>query len=317
MTQDDSSDVVIPFRQIHCVLTERCQLRCRHCAIAWEPLLRQSQELGTNDILDVIRFAVSKGASEVILSGGEPFVRRDLITLARSVLSLGVVCVVATNGLNIPERTITELANLQNEYSRLRIRISLDGASAKTHDLLRGTDSFSRTLSTINKLLESGVIIQGINTVLTKSNYQELDQLLSIAQHFKVKDLTLLDLLLFGRASDLNSLRLDYDEWQSVLSFQSLKQHDADLWINVRGPLDRELISQFGFQYAPISFDTLYLEPDGSLVLCYPFQSHQRKCKLSEETLECRWDKVLQNRDYMGTTKCIKCPLRSLCHGVV
>lgn len=306
------------FNQIHFILTKRCQLRCLHCAVANGSLPKKSSEINTADCLAIVRFSMKHGATDFVLSGGEPFLRDDVIEIARFILTSGAsTCVIATNCLHISDRYIAQLADLQARYSGLQIRISLDGALPRSHDYLRGSGSFNRTLDTADKLIRGGVTIHGINLVLTKTNYLELEPLFSIAQHLGVVDLTLIDLLAIGRATKLGSLVLGYDEWRSVFAFQWSRRQNTNLWINVRGPFDYDLMSRFGLQHAPIAFDTLYVEPNGSFIVCYPRQSQRKNCGTFSDSLEHKWSEANYSMELLGTVYCTKCPYRALCHGVI
>jgi MoaA/NifB/PqqE/SkfB family radical SAM enzyme len=97
------------------------------------------------------------GTSVVLLTGGEPFVRRDLPKLAGKLIELGVHPRIQTNGLATPER-LKECA----EFGVNDISISLDSLIPDTQDMLNGgfTDSWATAITTISNVSSS----LGVNT---------------------------------------------------------------------------------------------------------------------------------------------------------
>lgn len=302
--------------QVHFILTERCQLRCKHCALAMAPPSKRQSELSTEEVFAILRLTISKGILNVVLSGGEPLVRDDLVAIAHYTLSLGVTtCVIGTNGLYISPSVTSELAALQSEYPALQIRVSLDGASPDTHDWLRGEGSFHRTLQTLEQLVNAGVSIMGINTVITKQNYQELDDLTCIAETIGAQDLTLIDLVPLGRASSLQDVKLEEKEWQAILELKCGWKGNSGLRINTRGPLDKTLLPKLGLRLAPFKLDTMYVGATGSLFFCYPLQAHNCD-SIRSSPPDQLWKRAERTEKWI-IGQCKRCPISVLCHGIV
>jgi MoaA/NifB/PqqE/SkfB family radical SAM enzyme len=128
-------------------LTERCNRACRHCYQDGSP----TSELGLNDLLtivDLMEGAVNKWETTGTLSltGGEPFLRKDDLHAL-------MVCIdrsdaldyydILTNGSLI---TRDEAMALAQHPKLRRVQVSLEGATAKTNDTVRGAGSFDTNI---------------------------------------------------------------------------------------------------------------------------------------------------------------------------
>lgn len=92
-------------------LTERCNLACAHCYLDAKVLKEGAvDELGTDELKRVLSEIAEVGPEAmVVLTGGEPMLRRDLPELARHASGLGLMVVVGTNGMLLREDRILEL----------------------------------------------------------------------------------------------------------------------------------------------------------------------------------------------------------------
>jgi cyclic pyranopterin phosphate synthase len=111
-------------------VTDRCNLRCTYCMPAeGVPLMDHKDVLSFEEIVQVVRFAVKNGVSKVRITGGEPLVRKGIVSLVEQLASIeGLIDLgMTTNGILL-DRFAGDLvqAGLQ------RVNISLD-----TVDLVR------------------------------------------------------------------------------------------------------------------------------------------------------------------------------------
>lgn len=128
-------------------VTARCNLRCEQCNVIYANADRR--ELKTEEAYKVLEGLAEIGTSVVLLTGGEPFVRRDLPKLAGKLIELGVHPRIQTNGLATPER-LKECA----DFGVNDISISLDSLIPDTQDMLNGgfADSWSTAINTISNV---------------------------------------------------------------------------------------------------------------------------------------------------------------------
>jgi len=129
---------------LHWYVTNRCNLRCRHCYVsAGKPL--PHGEMTTNKKLQAIQaFAALHPRGEVTFSGGEPMTEPDLFAIMARAKELGLRISLFTNGTLITREnvnTVVALADL--------VQVSLDGATEDVNDSIRGKGCFQRALDAI------------------------------------------------------------------------------------------------------------------------------------------------------------------------
>ena len=115
-------------------LTQRCNLTCAHCYMSAFPGADASRELGTDECRRVMNeIAQVNPHVFLILTGGEPLLRKDLFELAAAGSEKGFTVVVGTNGVLLRERQ----ARLLREHGVQGVSLSLDSTDAKKHDAFR------------------------------------------------------------------------------------------------------------------------------------------------------------------------------------
>ncbi|HET6457245.1 MAG TPA: heme b synthase [Armatimonadota bacterium] len=157
-------------------LTSACNLKCIHCRAC--PIDQRSPEdLTTEEGKTLIEQIASFAKPVLVLSGGEPLVRPDVFQLAEYGTSQGLRVALATNGTLVTP----EVARQIKDSGIQRVSVSIDGASAKSHDAFRGTlGAFDDAWLGIENIKAAGVPFQ-INTTVTKHNIAEIPDILSLA----------------------------------------------------------------------------------------------------------------------------------------
>ncbi|MEE8134692.1 MAG: radical SAM protein [Gemmatimonadales bacterium] len=159
-------------------LTKRCNLECAHCYIAAGPNESADGELTTDEIFRITDQIIDLNSAPLfILSGGEPLLRDDLDDIARYAVDKGATVVVGTNGTLLTEDRIRalEVAGVTG------VAVSVESLDPTYHDRFRrGHGSLGETLAAIDRLrdLEMDFVIQ---TTLTKGNRAELASLVAWA----------------------------------------------------------------------------------------------------------------------------------------
>jgi mycofactocin radical SAM maturase len=120
---------------------------------------------------------------QINFGGGEPFLREDFPDILDYAHSKGMLTCVSTNGTVHDERLAKRLAKME----LLRIQVSLDGATASTNDAIRGAGTYARIIEGIALLTRQGFSDLSINTVVTRTNFCELEQLCELARRCGVK----------------------------------------------------------------------------------------------------------------------------------
>jgi heme b synthase len=158
--------------------TAGCNLRCIHCRridVADRPV---PEDLSTAESKQLIDQIVAFCNPILVLSGGEPLIRPDIFEIAEHALAKGLRVALATNGTLIDEHMAQRIV----DAGIRRVAVSLDGATAETHDLFRALPGcFAQALEGIDHLRRQGMSVQ-INTTVARHNIDELPQILSLAR---------------------------------------------------------------------------------------------------------------------------------------
>lgn len=195
-------------------LTRSCVLSCCHCRAS---ALQKSyeDELSTEECMKVIDSLCAMGSCIVILTGGEPLLRDDIFKIASYGSSKGLRMVMATCGALLDEKKCTELL----KSGIVRISLSIDGATAESHDKFRGVKgAFNSLMNGLEVARKFGLQFQ-INTTITKGNVQELPSIYDLA--VKLGSVSFHPFLLVptGRAAELDNQIISAEEYEKVLNW--------------------------------------------------------------------------------------------------
>ncbi len=161
-------------------LTTRCNLKCRICKVYKSPS-HIDHELTTAEIKQIVLQSVKLGPRRIIFSGGEPFLRDDLFEIVGFVKeNTKMEIVITTNGALINPELAGKITQAQIDH----LQISLDGATEKTHDSIRGEGTFVKTTEAIKTLgkIKKGGLSLGLSFTVTRSNYKEMLSFLDLAR---------------------------------------------------------------------------------------------------------------------------------------
>jgi len=193
-------------------VTRSCNLNCVHCR-ASSNSGPYPGEMDTKGALSVIDQITEAGWPIVILTGGEPLLRKDIFTLAAYGADKGLRMVMGSNGTLITH----DIAKQISQSGIKRVSISLDGATSKSHDQFRQVDgAFSRAMEGITQLKEQGVEFQ-INTTLTKRNLFEVKEMLDLSVRLGAVAHHVFLLVPTGRAKEMVGQELTAKEYEDTL----------------------------------------------------------------------------------------------------
>jgi len=187
-------------------------------------------ELSTDELLSLIDKIDHMGTSFVVLTGGEPLLRRDILEIVKYSCNLGLKTVLATNGFYLTHDKANLLATMEN----LSVQISLDGASAVIHDSFRGLDgSFERAIYALRICAEVGIDVSASVTV-TWYNFEDLPKVIDLGRELRIPTIKLRRFIPNGQGFDNRSLLdLSPEEMRVLVKFyinrKEALQHEIDL----------------------------------------------------------------------------------------
>ncbi len=205
-------------------VTRTCNLACVHCRAAAREK-PYDNELTTAECLRFLDDVARVASPIVILTGGEPLLRPDIFELATYGTKKGFRMTMAVNGTLL---TPIQVQRMQQAGIQ-RISVSLDGASAASHDAFRKVDgAFAGALQGIAYAREAGLDFQ-INTTITKENLHELHAIQELAVSLGAVALHIFLLVPMGRGRDLADRAIDAGQYEQTLHWFYAQQAHVPL----------------------------------------------------------------------------------------
>ncbi len=209
-----NADGVPTLRLLAWETTRRCNLSCVHCRAGAEDE-EYPDELATAEGEAFLDDLASMGKPIVIMTGGEPLLRPDILHLARYGHELGLRMVMAVNGtLLTPER-----ARELKQAGIQRLSISIDGPDAASHDQFRGQEgAYEGALEGMAAARETGLEFQ-INTTVTRGNLAQVEAIQQTAVELGAKAHHIFLLVPTGRGRALTEEIISAQEYEDVLNW--------------------------------------------------------------------------------------------------
>ena len=174
-------------------LTDKCNLRCRYC-MPEEGVCRRSHHemMNEEEIITAVEVAVSLGIHKIRLTGGEPLVKRNILSICRRVAAVeGVreVCL-TSNGILLPE-----LAKPLKEAGVKRLNLSLDTLDSQKYAYITRVGELEQFRKGLEAALEAGFDKIKINAVLIGGfNDDEVEALANLTMEYPV-DMRFIELM--------------------------------------------------------------------------------------------------------------------------
>lgn len=194
--------------------TRNCNLACVHCR-ASATMGPYENELDTRESLRLLDQIAEVAKPIVILTGGEPLLREDIFEIASHGTKLGMRMVMALNGTLLT----TTLAERLVAAGIKRLSISLDGATASTHDRFRKVSgAFEGALKGVEAAKRAGLAFQ-INTTITKTNLEEMPAIHRLTVELGAVAHHIFLLVPTGRGKYIVDQAIDAVEYEKVLNW--------------------------------------------------------------------------------------------------
>lgn len=192
--------------------TMRCNLTCEFCYVG--DLLNLEGEWRQEMTLENLRRAFPQGELQVSLTGGEIFMRKDIMSVLDLFKDKGYSCgYLTTNGTIINDERAEALATLAQQGFLKHISVSIDGPG-ELHDKARGVKgTFERTAAGLRRLQQAskrkGAALRvSINTTVAEESLETLDKIVDVAEELGVDAIGLNHLMYSTKAERDETLRL-------------------------------------------------------------------------------------------------------------
>jgi MoaA/NifB/PqqE/SkfB family radical SAM enzyme len=192
-------------------ITPACQCDCIHCSAARH---RQSERalLTTDECKTLIRQSQELGVVNIILTGGEPLLRKDVYELLSFINKDEAIAMIFTNGLLLTDENVSRLC----DAGLFSLNVSLDAPEAEAHDAMRRAPGcFDRALEGIQRCLAAGLLC-GISTYATPERVRtgKVMEMVELGRKLGVHEVTIFDVVPTGRLirEDESSLLTEQDK---------------------------------------------------------------------------------------------------------
>ncbi len=251
-------------REIHWEITNKCNLQCKHCL----PMSGSARigELTTEEVMAALERFHDAKVSRVCFTGGEPFSRKDFLSVLEGTVALGMRAAVITNATLLNKATLDIIKRL-----KIEIGVSLDGADETTNDAIRGYGNFKQAVEAL-KQCQNANIPTMLYVAVTAANISQLNILAKLARGYGCRGIHFNEVTIAGRAFDFSDeLALSDDQRKYLLE-----------------SVTRVASNIFGEQVSAMNDrcwadgTTLYMTADGNLYVC-------------SEVFQCRPEFVIGN----------------------
>lgn len=157
-------------------VTHRCPLACPYCSNPLE-LKSASEELTTEEWINVFKQAAEMGVLHLHLSGGEPASRRDIVELTAAASKFDLYTNLITSGIGITQMRLGALLDAGLEH----IQLSIQGVDEKTADLVGGyKGGYKRKLQLAEWINKTGIPLT-VNAVCHRMNMENIPEMIELA----------------------------------------------------------------------------------------------------------------------------------------
>jgi len=285
----------IPSR-IYVDVTNACPLQCLHCCSASGE--SYPDELTFAEIAGIIEQTSEMSIRNIVFSGGEPMLRRDLFDILEYARSEGLSITLLTNGMLIDSNAAATFAEMG-----IRVKLSIDGVTDVSHDFLRGDGSFERTVEALMLLRSARVENRSVHFTAHRMNFDDLMQLPEFLPSVGIRNLVVGTIKPSGRAREHEPLLIP------ASLYPYFKQRVSELSrsgsINIQAHTERGW-EGFG---CPASCNKFGITAYGRATTCVFFEDQHLGGSIREHSLRELWEQYrAQDSIFIPSDACRDCP---------
>jgi radical SAM protein with 4Fe4S-binding SPASM domain len=292
-------------------LTYRCNLGCIHCYVGKQKVSQRNlnNELNTRQWRELIDEITDAGCLYLLITGGEPLLRKDFKEIYSHARTNGLLVTVFTNGTLITETILKGF----HEFPPRVVEISLYGATRETYEkITRVSGSYEQCLNGISRLIEGQINVR-LKTMLMKPNQHEFFAMENMAKEYGIK--FRFDAALFpGLEGDKTPVRLRVSAKEAVVkefSDNNRRQEWKDFFERMRNLPFSDALYQCG-----AGKTHFHIDPFGTLQPCLMVKDPNLSYNLIGGSFITGWDEVIsriKEKKAEVNYYCNQCQKRSLC----
>ena len=194
-------------------ITDFCLKQCLHCVTRSSPSISQANDLPPEQWHKIFKSLREWGVVSLVFTGGEPLMKVGIYETLAYANELGFNISLLTDFDGMKQSDIDKLRALAHLND---IQTSLDGATEETHDYIRGTGSFKKTLRRLELLQNNGLSFT-ISTSINKLNIKEIDGIIELYKKYGATYLYMNPVAPYGRAKEaMQDLILNENELKAL-----------------------------------------------------------------------------------------------------
>lgn len=204
-------------------VTDRCNLRCNYCMPSEGiNFVKNDRLLSMSELKKVSEILVSQGIDKIRITGGEPFVRKNLMSLMRHLSKLeGLNDISVTTNATLIGPYIDEL----KELGITNINVSLDSINRETFERITRRKQFDTVHNNLIRLISEGFNVRINFIVLDGQNEQDIIPILDVMKHHKVSVRFLEEMPFNGGSKNFNTIKWNY---------KAILEHIAETYPNYK-----------------------------------------------------------------------------------
>ena len=189
-------------------VTDRCNLRCFYCmpeeGLQW---LSRKELMTYEEMLRICSILVKMGIEKIRITGGEPFVRKDIMQFLSALSKLNGVkdLAITTNGV-LTAPYVPELKKMGVGS----VNLSLDTLDAGRFFTITGRDEFSNVMATLDELLKHDIEVKINAVVMDSKNVQDIIPLVELTKDLPVNVRFIEEMPFNGDGHVYGGLKWDY-----------------------------------------------------------------------------------------------------------
>lgn len=298
-------------------LSSRCNERCIHCYIPNEKKNR-GFDMPKSKVLSILDEYSRMGGLNVTLSGGEVFLHKDLIEIARYCREKDFIITILSNLISLKDEQILDLKALNISL----VQVSLYSMDPSVHDYITTVKgSFEKTKLAIEKLVKADIPVQ-ISCPIMKANKHGYDKVLEYAKSLKIKAQT--DYIMMARSDlDTDNLanRLTVEETEELI--RDILEHDSlykKETLKQKAYSEEIKFNKEHFKNQPVcgvGYDNCCITANGDVYPCAGWQDYVLG-NVYKQSLQEIWEnskRVIELRKITQASfpQCLECDARDYC----
>lgn len=290
-------------KKVHIGTTNECNMRCKHCYMAAGTVPLETIDLKkTIRIVDELKKIYGK--LEVVVSGGEPLIYKNIEVLLKAVKDNYVI--LFTNGSLISEKNIELIVECCDE-----VQVSFEGVSKEYYSLVRGKQNYTKALHALELLKKHNKKIVLAITILPSTLVDIRDNLLEFVKEMDYSNLEV-------RINDEiemsgNALSMDMSSYNEKIS-KEIMSHIIKELENLGCIVQNSDIRNVRFTNCGIG-TTIFINYDGKIYPCNKQSDYSLEIGTEVQNIVEEFNRINEETSNINIKKCHLCELQYICSG--